>query len=267
MKSWHSLLASLTIPILFQRVPTNSSCHRIQQVSLKIFRSVFCTYCVQSHSKKYTHGWFPLFLVLKSTCEYWASTLVMKENEIKCARTLFHETPSRMRLSEIFQIHQLTRELWKAVRYGEKINLEITSHPISEGWTNKQFEKVDSNRLHITTDKKLDRYNMWLFKQHTGHCCTQVKVWYYSGNINGGINCPNCGNKKPAAHLCLCPNKDRSWLFIKGVDKLKSWLERQDKTNTETHYWLPMYLYEAQRHTVIPRPGCDLTTQDSLHNK
>jgi hypothetical protein len=80
---------------------------------------------------------------------------------------------------------------------------------ISRHFGNIQFDKIDWDHLHIEMNKKPGGYKMWLFKQHTGHCGTQVKVGYYSGSINGDINCPNCGKKDSAAHLCLCPTQYR----------------------------------------------------------
>ena len=50
------------------------------------------------------------------------------------------------------------------------------------------------------------------------------------------------GEEGSAAHLCLFPKKYRSQLFIEGVDKLKTWLEKQEKTNTGISYWLPVYM-------------------------
>jgi hypothetical protein len=67
-------------------------------------------------------------------------------------------------------------------------------------------------------------------------------VGYYLGNPNGDVGFPNRGEKETTAHLCMCPNEDRVRLFTEGVDELEEWMEKQDKTDPETSYWLPIYI-------------------------
>lgn len=137
---------------------------------------------------------------------------------------------------------KLTGDLGKDVRYEvgkEKARDHLTS---SENWSDEKCNEVGWDFLHSAMEKKLDGYKIWLSKQHTRHCRTQVQVGYYSGNPDGDVSCPNCGAKETAAHLCLCPNEDRVRLFTEGVDQLSKWLEGGGKTDLELQYWIPNYI-------------------------
>ena len=59
---------------------------------------------------------------------------------------------------------KLTRNLAKAVRYEadkEKACKYLTSQ---EGWTNKEFDEVDWDRLYIALGKQPEGYKTWLAK-------------------------------------------------------------------------------------------------------
>ena len=96
-------------------------------------------------------------------------------------------------------------------------------------------------------DNKPDMYKVWLSKQHTGHCGTQAQVAYYSGlkehKISASdVSCPNCGMKETAAHLCVCPNEDRTRLLKEMVEDFEKWMTKNDATNREIAYWVPKYI-------------------------
>ena len=69
---------------------------------------------------------------------------------------------------------------------------------------------------------------------------------YYHGNPNGDVICPNYGERErereESAHLCLCPNEDRFRLFKESVNDLEGWIKKQDKTDPEISYYLPLYI-------------------------
>ena len=95
-------------------------------------------------------------------------------------------------------------------------------------------------------NSKPDMYKVWLSKQHTGHCGTRAQVAYYSGLTENDIrdsdvSCPNCGMKETAAHLCVCPNKDRTRL-LEMVEDFEKWMNKNEGTNREIAYWVPKYI-------------------------
>ena len=88
-------------------------------------------------------------------------------------------------------------------------------------WSEEQFEQVDWDMLDSTLNNKPDGYKAWLSKQHTGFCGTRLQVSYYRGLNGEEAWCPNCGRAEIEAHLCMCPNEDRTKLFIKMTDDLE----------------------------------------------
>jgi hypothetical protein len=100
-------------------------------------------------------------------------------------------------------------------------------------WTNKRFEEVDWEHLDIALKNKADMYKIWRSKQTSGFCGTRVKVGMYLGEITLDERCPNYRRRETAAHLMLCPEEDRTRLFIDSVDKLCRWMEA-DKKRTQS---------------------------------
>ncbi len=76
----------------------------------------------------------------------------------------------------------------------------------------------------------------------SGFCGTQVKVGMYLGEMTLDERCPNCGWRKTAAPLMLCPEEDRTRLLIDSVDKLCRWMEADKKMDPELAYWIPKYI-------------------------
>jgi hypothetical protein len=83
-------------------------------------------------------------------------------------------------------------------------------------------------------------YKIWRSKQNVGFCGTRVQVWLYLGKSLPDKRCPNCGRQEMAAHLLLCSNEYRTQLLINNTDKLGQWLERDDITDPELAYWIPL---------------------------
>ena len=96
--------------------------------------------------------------------------------------------------------------------------------------------------LDATLEKKPDMYKTWLSKQHTGFCGTRLQVSYYKGLNGEQAGCPNCGRTETAAHLCLCPDEDRTKLFLESTDELDIWMAKDNKTNNELAFWIPKYI-------------------------
>ena len=61
----------------------------------------------------------------------------------------------------------------------------------------------------------------------------------------------------------MCSNKDRVSLFTEGTDELGELMEKEDKTDPETSYWLPMYINKHPRHNRVPRPWKNVSKYDS----
>ena len=89
---------------------------------------------------------------------------------------------------------------------------------------------------------KPDGYETWLSNQHTGFCGNRTQVGYYSGHIDGGMGCPNCGERKTTAHLCICPDNDITRLLSEMAKDLEKWMVRDSTTYAEIVYWVPKYI-------------------------
>jgi hypothetical protein len=73
-------------------------------------------------------------------------------------------------------------------------------------------------------------------------CSTQVQVGLYSEEPYPDERCSNCGARETDAHLMHCPDKDRTRLLIKNVDKIEKWMEMNRRTDPELIYWIPKYI-------------------------
>ena len=136
----------------------------------------------------------------------------------------------------------MTSELEKPIRF-EVGRQQAEQFLINEkGWSEEHSKEVDCPHLDNTTEKKPDIYKLWLSKQQTGFCGTRVQVGYYSGQIDGNVGYPNCEECETAAHLCLCPNEDRTRLLVEMADDLERWLIKDYKICSEIAYWLPKYI-------------------------
>ncbi len=85
-------------------------------------------------------------------------------------------------------------------------------------------------------------YKVWRSKQNSRFCGTRVQVGIYSGKACPDERCPNCGQCKMAAHLVLCPNKDRTRLLVNNTEELSKWMEKDNITDPEIEYWIPKYI-------------------------
>lgn len=151
---------------------------------------------------------------------------------------------------------KLTSSIEKAVCFGlgkEESNQFLVNEPKAK-WTQEQFDQVDWERLDECLDLKPDTYKMWLSKKHTNFCTSHVQVARYAGETvedeDGNplptitdTSCPTCGvRNKRAAHLCVCPDEDRTRLFQEEVKKLEERMHQWDNTDEELVYWIPKYL-------------------------
>ena len=62
-------------------------------------------------------------------------------------------------------------------------------------------------------------------------------------NMSDDDRCPSCWKAKERAdHLCTCPSKSRTDLFLENVFELEQWLTTNDNTDLELCYWLMKYI-------------------------
>ena len=55
--------------------------------------------------------------------------------------------------------------------------------------------------------------------------------------------CPSCTiHREEAAHLCICPNEERTMLLKECVEDLSKWLQTDGFTDPELAYWIPKYI-------------------------
>jgi hypothetical protein len=60
-----------------------------------------------------------------------------------------------------------------------------------------------------------------------------------------------------------CPNKDRTRLLIKNVDKLEKWMETDGRRDPELIYWIPKYIL-MRNYKPFPHMGHMSATMRAL---
>jgi hypothetical protein len=109
-------------------------------------------------------------------------------------------------------------------------------------WSNNKFNAVDWEHLDLALKNKTNMYKIWRSKQNSGFCGTRVQVGCFSGDSCPDKRCPNCGHRKTAMHLMLCPDKDCMKLLVETVDKLTKGMAQDDRTDPEILYWIPKFI-------------------------
>ena len=109
-------------------------------------------------------------------------------------------------------------------------------------WPKERFEEGDWEHLNLALSSKSDMYKLWRSKQHSGFCGTRIQVGRYSGLECPDERCPSCGSRESAAHILVCPNKDRTRLLTETTDELGDWLNQENLTDLELAYWIPKYI-------------------------
>ena len=230
-----------------KRIRPSAKCADIQR-SLKstkhTFKGKFTYLHVYGHMDKYLL-WHQLSLIQQLNCV--CDTLA--KQAVKIALTQgYHDRPTQL----------LPKEDVAVVIWGNKITDDVSSsirfHASKEEarrylgtrkkkpWSNEQFDEVDWEHLELALKTKPDMYKIWRSKQNSGFCGTRVQVGRYSGVPGQDERCPNCGRQETAAHLLICPSKDRTRLLIENTDELEKWLAKDDSTDQELAYWIPKYI-------------------------
>ena len=124
------------------------------------------------------------------------------------------------------------------------------------GWSKDSFNAVDWRTLSECLSTKPQMYQQWLSKQSSGFCGTQDMVARWDAASDG--KCPNCRCRESAAHLMLCPDRDRTRLLHAMADELQSWLSA-NHGHRELVYWIPRYikLRGTRRLGEMPRTSVD----------
>ena len=108
---------------------------------------------------------------------------------------------------------KVTGDIGEAIRFAKGLEEAREFLVKSQRWSEEKFDQVDWKMLDKCLKGKPDGYKMCLTKQHSGACGTRVQVGYYSGDPEADTSCPNCGDREDAAHLCQCPDEDRTRLL------------------------------------------------------
>ena len=110
-----------------------------------------------------------------------------------------------------------------------------------QGWADDQFEDTGWDWLHRVLSSKPIMFRLWLSKQHSNFCATGRQM--VRSNMSDDDRCPSCWKRKERAdHLCKCPSKSRTDLFLENVSDLEQWLTNNDNTDPELSYWLLKYI-------------------------
>jgi len=178
----------------------------------------------------------------------------------------------------------LPREDVANVIWGNKITSDV-SHPVrvhackevarciladTKKWPQDCFDEVDWEHLNLAMSSKSDMYKIWRSKQHTGFCGTRVQVGKYSGLECSDEKCPNCGHRETAAHILICPHKDRTRLLADTTDDLSEWLNQDNLTDLQLAYWIPKCILMqgnkpfASLGTMLPRMRALAISQDKI---
>ena len=137
---------------------------------------------------------------------------------------------------------KVTGDIGEAIRFAEGMEEAREFFVGREKWSHEKFDEVDWKILNNTLNGKNKGFKIWLMKQHSGFCGTRVQVGYYSGEGDPDVKCPNCGEREDAAHLCCCPDEDRTRLICEYSDDLESWMHKGGKTHYEIAYWIPKWI-------------------------
>ena len=110
-----------------------------------------------------------------------------------------------------------------------------------QGWTEEMFDDTGWDWLHKVLHSKPVMFRLWLSKQHTNFCATGKQT--VRCGMSDDDRCPSCWSPKERAdHLCQCPSKSRTDLFLENVLELEQWLTTNDNTDPELCYWLMKYI-------------------------
>lgn len=109
------------------------------------------------------------------------------------------------------------------------------------GWTEEMFDDTGWDWLHKVLHGKPVMFRLWLSKQHSNFCATGKQMGRCG--MSDDDRCPSCWSPKERAdHLCQCPSKSRTDLFLENVLELEQWLTTNDNTDPELCYWLMKYI-------------------------
>ena len=117
---------------------------------------------------------------------------------------------------------------------------------------------------------KSNMNTLWRSKQHTGFYRTRVQVGKYSGLKCLDEKCHNCGHREMAAHILICPHKDRMRLLADTTDKFSKWLTQDYLTYLELAYWIPKNILMrgdkpfASLGTMSPKMRALAASQDKI---
>ena len=137
---------------------------------------------------------------------------------------------------------KVTGDVGEAIRFAKGMEEAREFLVGSEKWSNEKFDEVDWKTLDRCMKIKSKGYKIWMTKHHSGFCGTRVQVGYSSGDEDPDVKCPNCVERENSAHLCSCPDEDRTRLICENAEDLESWMNKGGKTHYEITYWIPRWI-------------------------
>ena len=108
-------------------------------------------------------------------------------------------------------------------------------------WSEQKFDEVCWDSLRRCIETKSVYFRLWLTKQSSNFIASRKQIARIMDSDDD--KCPSCTiHREDAAHLCICPNEDRTMLLKECVDELSKWLQTDGFTDPELAYWIPKYI-------------------------
>lgn len=204
------------------------------------------------HHLRYTHvqahmddllGWDQLSIhqQLNVYCDMLAKSAISRAMQLMADGSTTHQAPLPREFVCLFiGDNKITSDPAGDLRHfiGRQIAREFYTTDLR--WSSDRFEQVYWEGLKNCSSSKSDKFRLWLTKQHSNFCATRKQLARQTRTSDD--RCPSCIiHKEDAAHLCICPNQDRTLLLRDDTDKLALWLA-EDHTHPELAYWIPKYI-------------------------
>ena len=245
-----------------RRIPTGASQADIKRADIKrvlrnlkaVIKGTMQYEWVPSHQDKYKlwHQ-LPIEQQLNCMCDTLAKKAVA-DSLHKQPRLAGTQLLPREKAAVVIDGVKQTSDVAKAARFflGHQEAEKLYTAPIQPrdeqgrrpkssglGWSREAFRAVDWKTLTECLRSKPQMYQLWLSKQSSGFCGTQDMVARWDATSDG--KCPNCRCPESAAHLMVCPDRERTRLLHAMADELQSWLSAHHG-HRELVYWIPRYI-------------------------
>ena len=83
----------------------------------------------------------------------------------------------------------------------------------------------------------------------------------HTGLKSEQVEYPNCSITESTAHLCICPSKNTTSLYLETTE-----LTKDEKTEPELAFWIAKYIYTGERNKKHLRHGAYLCMSLEMRN-